>query len=185
MAHQAPSALWPPYLMVLSFSLHCCSSLKTLCLSPLMTCNGSWHQSGPLPGSARPAFPLARGLLPHDGPSCLATDLFQPLLCLAHSYIPEEGGKERTRLWPAQQAGRARDQAACGTSHAKKATAITMLRAQAVSRGPGCSGATKGPRSGSGSSRLLQRGDQGSPVRVRVRFQQAVTFSFLLSNRSF
>lgn len=50
-----------PYVMVLSLSLHCCSSLRILCFSPLMTCQQSTSLSTP-PVPARPEerlFPLA------------------------------------------------------------------------------------------------------------------------------
>lgn len=38
-----------PYLMVLSFSLHCCSSRKILCLSPLMTYHRRLPPQPPVP----------------------------------------------------------------------------------------------------------------------------------------
>lgn len=38
---QGPLAPRAPYLIMLSFSLHCCSSLRTLCFSPLITCRGT------------------------------------------------------------------------------------------------------------------------------------------------
>lgn len=67
-----------PYLMALSFSLHCCSSLRTLCFSPLITCRGTTpvkltrdHPQPPRPGppaphgdAAGPVPGLGRGPLP-------------------------------------------------------------------------------------------------------------------------
>lgn len=64
--------------MALSFSLHCCSSLRTLCFSPLITCRGTTpvkltgdHPQPPRPGppashgdAAGPVPGLGRGPLP-------------------------------------------------------------------------------------------------------------------------
>lgn len=51
-----------PYLIVLSFSLHCCSSLRILCFSPLITCQRDTTSSSP--PSARPGRPLPGGPVP-------------------------------------------------------------------------------------------------------------------------
>lgn len=56
-----PPAPLRSYLIVLSFSLHCCSSLKILCLSPVMTCQQRATTSVQSPTGLCLLGPLLRG----------------------------------------------------------------------------------------------------------------------------
>lgn len=75
-----PSPTPAPHLMVLSLSLHCCSSRRILCFSPLMTCSGTPAEAD---GSLLGAWPAQGDCL------CLETQL--PRLLVTTQHRPHHG----------------------------------------------------------------------------------------------
>lgn len=99
-----------PYLIMLSFSLHRCSSLRTLCFSPLITCRGTTTvkltDGGPHPGLRchglpHPAVPgLGRGALPTPWeclhslpPGRVPAELYPPIRSPASLLDSKQGGR--------------------------------------------------------------------------------------------